>query len=382
MMILYVIHLEPMSTGAGPYRLPYDILSACSAIENVKFCVFGVDELKEKNDFSCNFIPWSKIAIHDKRKHSIVPQSVNLRKKYEEYTINLAGYDKVIFSCYNLTLLNLANSNAEIYTFGMDSAPMLYLRGFCSHHKIIYKLFCLYEFFSALDIDSHAVSVSKMIFTVGQDDASFYHAVFKTPATFIYHPYNTLIDGIKPLAWHAGEKLRLCIPGGISYFYTADLLDEIFDLILKNEDFYSDKISVSFLGAVRYKSIKKRLLALENSKIQYEYTRFAPSFEEYIASHHLILLPVTVGAGTKNRCASSAGIGLDFIATPVACENVHAADSKEHIARNAREFIDQINLRLSTQKLYPLSDAQIKDFKNTHSTNQWKEKFWNKIIFD
>ena len=108
------------------------------------------------------------------------------------------------------------------------------------------------------------------------------------------------------------------------------------------------------------------------------YTEFAESFEQYLAEQHLVLLPLVVGVGTKNKTLSTLGMGLDMVGTPMAMENVFGV-KEYHVARSAQDFISRIKDRLEQNKLFGLSESEIVEFKKYHSVNQWRINFWDEL---
>lgn len=301
-----------------------------------------------------------------------------LYKNYANYKIDVNEYDKIILYPYFSSQFKFINMHACIFTIGMDSGPMLYLRGFLNHRKLVYKMFCLINYLQALKIDKYASSISKAVYTVGESDAEFYRAAFLANAKFVSHPVSKLINEYIPEPWSNKKKLALCFPGGMSEFYVSDLLDQILLLLIDNAFYYKDKISISFLGKIKYKSLARNLKLLEASGISIQHEDYAENFEEYLSKQNIILLPLTVGAGTKNKCLSAMGMGLDVIGTPIAVENVFGI-KKENVASNALEFIDRINLRIDTGRLYGLSENEITAFKSQHSIENWSRYFWTDI---
>jgi hypothetical protein len=377
MNVLFLSYYFPQKEG-GPTALLFSILNSIPEGHSVDYAVLNEDAPNSCIPERVHFIPWSNLSVRTKKHFSLIPKSIDLRKNFRDHYIDVDKYDAIVFYTYNLSLIHLINNHAKIYTIGMDSAPMLYLRGFLSHRKLKLKLFCLYEFFSALSIDKYVSSISSCVFTVGSDDANFYHSLYKVPAIFIPHPYNALLERIeKTRDWEADEKLKICIPGGITYFYTGDLLNKIFDNFIKQPE-YAEKIEFSFLGKIRFNSLQNKIKELKNKGYMFTTQAFVDNFEGYMASQHIILLPVLVGAGTKNRCISAAAMGLDILGTPIATENVYGIQT-ENIAINAEDFFAKIKKRLNEHRLFQVKNSQ--KVRENHLNILWKERFWQ-IVFN
>lgn len=361
----------------GVVILLHDILSV--ATKNVDLVVYNDD----KGDFDLpekvRFVPWNKI-VDRKNNRRIKSFRYSLYKDYRDYTLDVRGYDKIIFYPYFSSLFNFKNLNAEIYTIGMDSGPLLYMRGMLNNHILKYKVFSLVEFIQAIKIDRHAVSLSKKVFTVGEADAWFYKSVLFADANFVHHPVSSLIDGYKKHEWKENEKLRICFPGGMTLFYAPRLMEDILTLILKKSDEFKGKVIISFLGRIQSKKVDNILSTLQKVGVEVERTLFAEDFEEYISSQDIVLLPLEVGVGTKNKALTTLGMGVDLIGTKIALENVYGV-TEDHLACDATQFIAQINKRISNSKLYGLNESEIIRFKEYHSVQQWKENFWD-VIYD
>lgn len=382
--ILFISLYEPSLYGGhvgGTVILVNDILSVVPEDVNVDLLVYQKQKIKSKLPKNIHFISWSELASIVKKKSFIGSLPGVLHNDYACYGINVKRYEKIIFYPYFCALFNLIDCHAKVYTIGMDSGPMLYLRGFLRHSSMIMKVFCLCEYFQSLYIDKKASTISQKVFTVGNSDAAFYNSVYLSKSYFIHHPVSSLIDGFNPIKWNNNEKLILCLPGGMSRFYVANLLDEIVERLIKRSIFYSDKVSIDFLGKIRYKALKNELISLENSGITVNYTDYADNYEDYISKKHVILLPLAVGAGTKNKALSAMGMGLDVIGTSIAMENVYGVKAV-NIANTANDFIKQINIRLKDHKLFGLTEDEIKAFKRYHAASNWREHFWKEVIED
>ena len=379
--ILFLSLYEPSKTGehiGGPVILANDILKVTDPGLNVDLLVYEKDKIMYDLPEYIKFISWSKLASRTKKRNVLSMLPKNLYHDVPCYTINVQEYDKIIYYPYFAALFNLKNCNAQIYTIGMDSGPMIYLRGFVRHKNLITRAFCLYGFMQALSIDRKAAEVSEKVFTVGKADAEFYRSVYLVNAKYIPHPITPLIDNIYPIEWKRGEKLRLCFPGGLTRYYASGLMDNLINLFIKRAEKLKNKIQISFLGRIRYKQLKHRMEKLSSLGVAIEYTEFAENFEEYLSKQHVILLPLVNGGGTKNKTLSSLGMGLDMIGTSIAMENVYGV-KKEHVAETAEEFIKLIDLRISQHRLFGLETEEVQKLKAYHSVNKWRKYFWNEI---
>lgn len=380
---LFVSLYEPNKYGGrsgGPVILINDILSVVNPDYEVDLIVYNKEKIESDLPPNVRFRPWSSISSKHKKNSVKARLPKGLYKDYDMYTIDAEGYDSVVLYPYFCALFHWKNIHGNVYTIGMDSGPMLYLRGFLNHRDFISKAFCLYEYFQALEIDKRAAMMSKKIFCVGDTDAAYYRCAYSSDARFVHHPVTSLIDEFSPSTWKNNEKLRICFPGGMTKFYAKGLIEKIVDLIGEEADYFRDKIEISFLGGVKYPELKKGLERLENLGIHVNYTEFAESFEKYLAEQHLVLLPLVVGVGTKNKTLSTLGMGLDMVGTPMAMENVFGV-KEYHVARSAEDFISRIKGRIEQNRLFGLSESEIVEFKKYHSVNQWRINFWDELGF-
>lgn len=379
--ILFISLYEPCKFGGrigGPVILINDILSVVNPDYEVDLIVYNKNSIESELPDSVSFRSWDSISHKDGKRSLKSRLPKGLYKDYSSYTIDVKGYSKIVFYPYFCSLFNLKNIEGTIYTIGMDSGPMLYLRGFLNHRDLKIKLFSLYEYFQALDIDRKAALVSKKVFCVGDTDAAYYRCAYSSDARFVHHPVTSLIDEHKPIDWKVGQKLKLCFPGGMTRFYAKGLIEKIVDLIGDEADYFRDKIEISFLGSVKYSELEKALSRIVNLGVKVDYTEFAESFEKYLSEQHIVLLPLVVGAGTKNKTLSSLGMGLDVIGTPIAMENVYGVKDY-HVAHSAQEFIDLIKERIEKRQLFGLSETEICEFKKYHATSNWRTDFWDEL---
>lgn len=379
--ILFISLYEPNKYGGrvgGTVILINDILSVVPPNYDVDLIVYGKDSIESDLPKNVSFVSWNSIARREGKKSFKSKLPKGLYKDYSSYTLDVKGYSKIVFYPYFCSLFNLENVQGNIYTIGMDSGPMLYLRGFLNHSDFKNKAFCLYEYFQALDIDKKAAAVSQKVFCVGDTDAAYYRCAYASDARFVHHPVTSLIDDFIPIKWEQNQKLKLCFPGGMTQFYVKGIAEKIIDLIGDESDYFKDRVEISFLGAVKFKELKNSLDRAVAKGISVNYTEFADSFEEYLSNQHVVLLPLAVGVGTKNKTLSSLGMGLDMIGTPFAMENVYGVKDK-HVARNASEFISRIKERIDDNRLYGLSETEISEFKKYHSTYNWRTDFWDEL---
>ena len=362
--------------AGGVVILLNDILSV--ATNPVDLIVYRDNEGKFDLPDAVNFVPWNKLASKKEKKERIFKYS--LYKNYKSYEIDIKEYDKVIFYPYFSSLFKYKNVHAKFYTIGMDSGPLLYLRAMLYNSRIKYKIFGLYNFKQAIKIDRHAVELSEKVFTVGEMDAEFYRSVLMADACFVHHPVSKLIDKYKHEEWFGNSELRICFPGGMSPFYAPNMVDKILSLILNNCDKYIGKISIEYLGRMPSKYTEKILDKLNKVGIHVNIQDFVDDFEEYISKQDVVILPLEVGVGTKNKALTTLGMGVDLIGSKIAVENVYGI-KPENCAEIESDYLNLINLRLREKHLFNLTKEEIVGFKKYHSVEQWKDNFWE-IIYE
>lgn len=379
--ILFISDFPPeLYNRNGPTRLVYDILRACNYKEKVDLVVF-------KGELRPNYLPqdvgfrkWSEIKLKQKNrddnnhifKIGMVPKAY---LKYRNCIINTEGYYAVITYPFQLSLINYTNTSIKIFSIGMDSSTLLYLRGLLYNRIYFIKIACIIRLLQNLRLELLSSKKVNKIFTVGEYDAFIYKAVFKKKCIYIPHPVTDMLAELHAPNWNGQENLRICFAGALSRFYTSSMLKEIVYELLQKKNQLSKKITLFFLG----EKLEKSINLLRNNGYKVYYTVFAESFEEYLSQCHLFIAPLVVGAGTKNRILTAVALGLDVIGTDVALENVYGMKCY-NLANNGKEVVEQIETRLRRRKLYSLDEDEIKKFFEYHSIIQWTNSFWNKII--
>lgn len=358
----------------GVVILLNDILSV--ATNPVDLVVYKDNEGKFDLPDAVNFVPWNKLASKRGKKERTFKYS--LYNDYKSYEIDIKEYDKVIFYPYFSSLFKYKNVHAKFYTIGMDSGPLLYLRAMLYNSRIKYKIFSLYNFIQAIKIDRHAVELSEKVFTVGERDAEFYRSVLMADAVFVHHPVSKLIDKYMHKEWAGKTEIKICFPGGLSPFYAPNMVDKILSLLLNNCDKYIGKISIEYLGRMPSKYTEGILDKLSKEGIHVNIQEFVDDFEYYISNQDVVILPLEVGVGTKNKALTTLGMGVDLIGSRIALENVYGI-KPENCAENELDYLALIDLRLKEKHLFRLTNEEIVEFKNYHSVEQWKNNFWEII---
>lgn len=360
----------------GVVILLNDILSV--ATNPVDLIVYKDNEGTFDLPDAVNFVPWNKLASKRGKKERVFKYS--LYNDYKSYEIDIKEYDKVIFYPYFSSLFKYKNVHAKFYTIGMDSGPLLYLRAMLYNSRIKYKIFSLYNFIQAIKIDRHAVELSEKVFTVGERDAEFYRSVLMADAVFVHHPVSKLIDKYMHKEWAGKTEIKICFPGGLSPFYAPNMVDKILSLLLNNCDKYIGKISIEYLGRMPSKYTEGILDKLSKEGIHVNIQEFVDDFEYYISNQDVVILPLEVGVGTKNKALTTLGMGVDLIGSRIALENVYGI-KPENCAENELDYLALIDLRLKEKHLFRLTNEEIVEFKNYHSVEQWKNNFWE-IIYE
>lgn len=360
----------------GVVILLNDILSV--ATNPVDLIVYKDNEGKFDLPDAVNFVPWNKLTSKRGKKERAFKYS--LYNDYKSYEIDIKEYDKVIFYPYFSSLFKYKNVHAKFYTIGMDSGPLLYLRAMLYNSRIKYKIFSLYNFIQAIKIDRHAVELSEKVFTVGERDAEFYRSVLMADAVFVHHPVSKLIDKYMHKEWDGKTEIKICFPGGLSPFYAPNMVDKILSLLLNNCDKYIGKISIEYLGRMPSKYTEGILDKLSKEGFHVNIQEFVDDFEYYISNQDVVILPLEVGVGTKNKALTTLGMGVDLIGSRIALENVYGI-KPENCAENELDYLALIDLRLKEKHLFRLTNEEIVEFKNYHSVEQWKNNFWE-IIYE
>ena len=180
--------------------------------------------------------------------------------------------------------------------------------------------------------------------------------------------------------WAGKTEIKICFPGGLSPFYAPNMVDKILSLLLNNCDKYIGKISIEYLGRMPSKYTEGILDKLSKEGIHVNIQEFVDDFEYYISNQDVVILPLEVGVGTKNKALTTLGMGVDLIGSRIALENVYGI-KPENCAENELDYLALIDLRLKEKHLFRLTNEEIVEFKNYHSVEQWKNNFWE-IIYE
>ncbi len=366
----------PPNLFGGPSRLLYDILCAYKDDNVIDVSVLKNDCCEIVLPPNINFVKWSEIS-YKKKNGSPFYQFLKIQKKlteYRDYIIKAKSYDLIIGFSYTNLCFNFEGFNGKFINIGMDSATLLFLRGIINHKNLKLKIGCLIRLFQVIRTEKYVSKISSINFTVGKFDADFYNYLYNAKSIYIPHPYNKLTDGKQCVKWNGEDKLRLCFAGDLSPFYSGNLICDLLNDFCKNSDL-KDCISIYYLGKQHYRTYLDKM-----TNLGYEVSccDFVESFEDYLCNTHILVAPIMVGAGTKNRIINALALGLDILTTNIGAENVYGI-SQNHIANTANEYIEQIRYRLYNKQLFMLNEMQKSEMKKFHSQEQWTNNFWNVI---
>lgn len=376
MKILFISSCKPEYEGSVS-RLLYDILMACPSSLQIDLAIDRVETLNIDIPDNISFVQWSNINIclADKNNNFAGPFVKKEWKHYATEHINCKGYDCVITYPFQMSALDFVNFYGKIYTIAVDSATMVFSRALLNHDSIVYRIASYIRLCGIRKIDNYIARISKKIYTVGKSDAEAYNVFYNADATFIPHPViDKAFKQAKKPSWNGSDKLNICFTGSLSGFYVGNLLRNICKEISAED--LSNKVNIYFLG----KNIDNKAISyLNKAGYSVKCIDFVESYEAFLTEMHIMLVPLIVGAGTKNRVITAIGVGLDVIGTSVAMENIYGVDER-NIANTPDEFILQIKRRLNNKEIYSLNNNDMDKFKKYHSYKQWKDNFWNTIL--
>ena len=369
---------ENLPEEIGGMRLLYEILLAYTGNDEIDLICFEKEECKIILPDNIEFIPWTK-ATYYKKNGSPFYKKFFIQKRlanYRRYVVKAQKYDAIVGFSYHNLAFNFEGFSGKYYNIAMDSAALLFLRGLINHTDIKLKLACLIRLLQVIRTEKYVSKISTCSYTVGVSDANMYKYLFNSNAKYVPHPYNPNSDGKKAIVWNGEDKLRICFAGALSHFYTGELLVEICNEFINKKDEFNNKVEFFFLGNCY---CQDSLEKLKKAGYTVNTCAYAESFEDYLCNTHLLMVPLMVGAGTKNRVLNALSLGLDLISTSIGVENIQGV-KEQYIANDAEQFVSQLRLRLESKKLFNFSENEISELKKYHSGNQWKKLFWNEIL--
>jgi hypothetical protein len=375
--VLFLSEFQPnIHNLGGPTRLVYDILRAFNeSRDEVVFCCPDAIVRPRNLPDSVRFRPWNEIARKDASRNGRAPAYLLHKriKEYAKYSVDAAGFSIVVTYPLVMSLLRIRGSDAKVVAIGMDSSTLLFLRGFIAHKGIL-KFACLVRLFQVIHLEKICAGIASRIVTVGEYDADMYASLFKKKAQYIPHPLTDLEPSVPHRTWDGVSPLRVCFAGAMDRFYVASLIDDFIEAIVKRKDAFSKRLRISFLG----KKTEGYAKALRTEGFDASNTEFAESFEDFLAGQDILIAPIAVGAGTKNRMLAAISIGLDVIGTSLALENISGL-CEENVADSGREIVDRLERRLEGKALFDCKGASLKKFREWHSIDKWESMFWRNI---
>lgn len=378
--VLLLSSVTPKESGAMT-RLFYDMMAANECDRSVVDVVFPfVDTNPGMIPDGYRFVPWKNMH-HIEHKSSTgvfhIFKVKNEWKKYDKIHIEVSGYRYIIVFPFELALVDFIGFEGKLFVIGPDSTSMVFSRAILYHKNLMYRLLSAIRFVQNGRLDYFVSKKATMIYTVGNNDKTAYNVFFnRNKAVYLPHPVIADLEEREELAdWDGYEKIRLLFAGSLSFFYSGEMLDSYVYAILHSN--MQDRISVSFLGKDRrYKEYEKQL-----TKFGYEtyFIEYTPSFEDFLTTRHILLVPLLVGGGTKNRVLTALGCGMDVIGSRIACENVYGI-SDIHIAENGNDLIKKLKIRIKSRRLYNYKGEKRKAFFCYHGLQAWNDLLWHRVL--
>ncbi len=375
--VLIVSSVAPEKFGSVK-RLFYDILCANQNFSNAIYYITipYTEERPSSIPESYNFIPWSKILYRESLKPNRSFKGIKIRKDWRCFSkvhIDASSYDLIVAFPFGMAALDFVGFKGILFALSIDSSSMIFARAVIKHTNLFLKIASVIRLMQNGWLDWTISQRADFIYLVGESDAYAYNVFFNRIKNVIYIPH-TVIPEIRNMTnlahWDGKSKLNLLFAGSLSPFYTGRLLHDYIKSIVKAD--LQDSVRVIFLG--QNKGVKE----LSSAGYEIDTINFVPSFEDFLVNMHIMLVPLLVGGGTKNRILSALGCGMDVIGSRVACENIYGIKD-ENIADNGDELIDKIKIRIAKGKIFQLTDSEREQYFIEHGLGNWEEKLWSKM---
>jgi len=370
---LILTPILPYPPDDGSRLRPYQIIKAFYKFVDVDLISFYLpyEDINSAKEFYRNYCKNLYFLQQKENKISLIKfcmyyshkeNKEQINKIIQENDYNLIIVEKIIMLSY-LKKNIFKNYKVVIDSWGIDSEI---LRQLYINEKKLFKKFILFiKYLRHLLCEICFLSRCKYLVAITDKQLNFYKKFFKRKKLFLI-PNFVDMDYFKA-AYESFEEKCIVFTGIMNFIPNIDAVIFFVNEIMPK---LKEKINVKFY--IIGKNPTKEVSKLQNN-FDIVVTGEVKDVREYISKAEVVVVPLRMGSGLRNKVLQAMACSKTVVATKEAIEGINVQD-KENIliANTQQEFVEKILLVLNNREL------NLKIAKNARKFIE--ENFSEKII--
>jgi len=375
--ILVLTSILPYPPDDGSRLRPYQIIKALYKLVDIELVSFYLpnEDINSTKEFYKSYCKNLYFLEQKKNKnlfakfcvyHSNRENKKLINKIIQENNYNLIIVEKIITLSY-LEKKVFKNYKVVIDSWGIDSEIS---RQLYENEKNLFKKFILFiKYIRHFFCELCYLSKCKYFVAITNKQFNFYKKFFKRKKLFLI-PNFVDTDYFKPNYENFEEK-SIVFTGIMNFLPNIDAIMFFVNEVMPK---LKEKANVKFY--IVGKNPTKEVLMLHNN-FDIIVTGEVKDIKEYISKAEVVVVPLRIGSGLRNKVLHAMACGKTVVATREAVEGINVKD-KENIliANTPQEFVEKILLVLNNKELNLKIAKNARKFIEENFSEKVIEKKW------
>jgi glycosyltransferase involved in cell wall biosynthesis len=375
--ILVLTPILPYPPDDGSRLRPYQIIKALYKLADIELVSFYLpnEDINSAKEFYKSYCK-NLYFLQQKENKNLFPKfcvyhsnrenKKLINKIIQENNYNLIIVEKIITLSY-LGKKVFKNYKVVIDSWGIDSEIS---RQLYENEKNLFKKFILFiKYIRHFFCELCYLSKCKYFVAITDKQFNFYKKFFKRKKLFLI-PNFVDTDYFKPNYENFEEK-SIVFTGIMNFIPNIDAVMFFVNEVMPK---LKEKTNVKFY--IVGKNPTKEVLMLHNN-FDIIVTEEVKDIREYISKAEVVVVPLRIGSGLRNKVLHAMACGKTVVATREAVEGINVKD-KENIliANTPQEFVEKILLVLNNKELNLKIAKNARKFIEENFSEKVIEKKW------
>lgn len=375
--ILVLTPILPYPPDDGSRLRPYQIIKALYKLADIELVSFYLpnEDINSAKEFYKSYCK-NLYFLQQKENKNLFPKfcvyhsnrenKKLINKIIQENNYNLIIVEKIITLSY-LGKKVFKNYKVVIDSWGIDSEIP---RQLYENEKNLFKKFILFiKYIRHFFCELCYLSKCKYFVAITDKQFNFYKKFFKRKKLFLI-PNFVDTDYFKPNYENFEEK-SIVFTGIMNFIPNIDAVMFFVNEVMPK---LKEKTNVKFY--IVGKNPTKEVLMLHNN-FDIIVTEEVKDIREYISKAEVVVVPLRIGSGLRNKVLHAMACGKTVVATREAVEGINVKD-KENIliANTPQEFVEKILLVLNNKELNLKIAKNARKFIEENFSEKVIEKKW------
>lgn len=375
--ILVLTPILPYPPDDGSRLRPYQIIKALYKLADIELVSFYLpnEDINSTKEFYKSYCKNLYFLEQKKNKnlfakfcvyHSNRENKKLINKIIQENNYNLIIVEKIITLSY-LGKKVFKNYKVVIDSWGIDSEIS---RQLYENEKNLFKKFILFiKYIRHFFCELCYLSKCKYFVAITDEQFNFYKKFFKRKKLLLI-PNFVDTNYFKP-NYENFEKKSIVFTGIMNFLPNIDAVMFFVNEVMPK---LKEKTNVKFY--IVGKNPTKEVLMLHNNS-DIIVTGEVKDIREYISKAEVVVVPLRIGSGLRNKVLHAMACGKTVVATREAVEGINVKD-KENIliANTPQEFVEKILLVLNNKELNLKIAKNARKFIEENFSEKVIEKKW------